>query len=82
MTYPLDQVLLTTSGGFVPERPRRAPWHQPTLRRVEHAYTGNVAVVPLKFADRVQLHGLGRLSRDRDDLEPTDWMAVGWAIAP
>ena len=44
--------------------------------------TGNVAVVPLVKADRVQLHGLDRASEWQNDLELTDWMAVGWAVAP
>ena len=77
----LDLVLQRAWGHFTPEHPSRRPWRQ---GRVSYglAYTGNVAVVPLRIADRVQLRGLDRARYDRDDLEPTDWMPVGWATAP
>lgn len=83
MSEPLDQVLARALvEDFVPEHPNRAPWHQPTLRGVELAYTGNVAVVRLDCADRAELHGLDRPSWERDDLEPTDWTPIGWGVAP
>jgi hypothetical protein len=79
---PLGDVLARALGDFTPEHPNRPPWHRPTLRGVEVAYTGNVAVVRLDRADRVELHGLDWPSDERDELEPTDWMPVGWAAAP
>lgn len=81
MSQPLDQVLLTNPQDFTPEHPRRAPWHQPTLRRVEVAHTGNFAVVNLRKADRAQLRGLDRPSWDRDHLEPFDWTPAGWGVS-
>jgi hypothetical protein len=78
VSEPLYRVLRRTWGDFTPERPRRSPWLQPTLRSVEVATTGNVVTVPLAVADRAQLRNLSRPTRVRDDLEPTDWMAVGW----
>jgi hypothetical protein len=79
---PLDQVLAHAWGDFTPEHPGRAPWLQPMRGRVELAYTGNVVTVPLGVADRVCLHGLDRPSWSQDELEPTDWMPVGWGVAP
>ena len=64
MSRPLDQVLAHAWGDFVPERPSRPPWHQPTLGYAEHAYTGNLVTVPLQVADRVKLIGLDRPSWD------------------
>jgi hypothetical protein len=79
---PLADVLHRTPIDFTPAHPERRPWHQPTLRGVELASTGNVASVPLAIADRVHLHGLDAPSWDRDWLEPTDWMrGPGWGVA-
>jgi hypothetical protein len=75
---PLGQVLATAWDDFVPQRPNRPPWHQPTLREVQVAYTGNIVIVPLEVADRVQLHNLGAPSDYRDDLEFFDWTPAGW----
>lgn len=77
---PLGDVLAHAWSDFVPKHPERPPWHQPTLRGVELAYTGNICTVPLIVADRVHLHGLDRPSLDRDDLEPTDWTPAGWGV--
>ena len=77
MSYPLDQVLVTNPQDFWVEHPERKPWHRPTLRRIEHAYTGNVRTVSLKGADQAQLRGLGIPSWDRDWLEPFDWTPAG-----
>ncbi len=79
---PLGEVLARAYGWeFEPRDPTRPPWAQPSLRGVEHAYTGNVAVVPLERADRVQLHNLDRPSDERDDLEPFDWTPAGWGVS-
>lgn len=78
----LDQVLAYPWGDFVPEHPGRAPWWQPRLYPVQPAYTGNIVTVPLVRADRAELHDLDRPSHEQDWLEPTDWMPVGWAVAP
>jgi hypothetical protein len=83
MSQPLGEVLATAWDDFTPEHPRRAPWHQPTLRGVEVAYTGNVVVVPLHEADTAKLQRLDRPSDERDWLEPGDWMAgPGWGMPP
>jgi hypothetical protein len=79
---PLGQVLATAWDDFAPERPNRAPWHQPTLRGYELAATGNVIEVPLLVADRVQLGNLGVPSDYRDELEPFDWTPAGWGVTP
>ena len=79
---PLGDVLARAVGDFTPQHPFRPPWHRPTLRSVEHAATGNVAVVRLERADGVELHGLDRPSYEQDDLEPTDWMPIGWGVSP
>lgn len=77
---PLGDVLVHAWDEFTPEHPERRPWRQPTLRGVELAYTGNVAVVRLERADTVELHGLGRPSWEQDWLEPTDWTPAGWGV--
>jgi hypothetical protein len=77
---PLEQVVARARCDFEPEHPGRAPWHKPTLRRVEIAITDNRAVVNLAVADRERLHGLNRPSYERDWLEPYDWMPVGWGV--
>ena len=59
---PLAGVLAANAQEFIPEHPRRPPWHQPTLRGVEVATTGNVAAVPLVSADKAQLRNLARPS--------------------
>lgn len=83
MTQPLDQVLARRGlGQFYPRHPDRRPWVQPLAAPVEVAYTGNSAVVPVEVADRAHVQGLERPTWDRDDLEFTDWMPVGWAVAP
>ena len=81
MSYPLDQVIATNPGGFVPESPDRHPWHQPTLGPVQVASTGNVITVPFRVADRAHVHGLGRPSWEQDFLEPFDWTPAGWGVA-
>lgn len=68
-------------GDFTPEHPNRPPWHRPTWRDVGVTYTGNVAVVRIERADGVELHGLDGPSYEQDELEPTDWMPVGWGVA-
>jgi hypothetical protein len=83
MSRPLDQVLTRAFYDFVPEHPERAPWHRERLDRVEHAYTGNVAVVNLAAADRVKLRNLDSPSWDQDWLEPGDWRrGPGWGVPP
>jgi hypothetical protein len=78
---PLSDVILQAPEDFTPAHPRRAPWHQPTIRRYQLASTGNVAVVPLEVA-RVCLRRLGRPSWEQDWLEPADWTRAGWGVAP
>ena len=77
---PLAEVLARNAQDFTPEHPRSPVWHQPTLRKVEVAYTGNVAVVPLEVADRAHLQHLDRPSHEQDYLEPSDWMPAGWGV--
>jgi hypothetical protein len=77
---PLSDVLRTAIPDFTPEHPQRAPWQREQLDHVEHAYTGNIIIVPLKIADRVHLRGLDRPSDERDDLEPSDWTPAGWGV--
>jgi hypothetical protein len=77
---PLSDVLLTTPGDFTPERPERAPWHQPTLGDVEIVVTDNRRRVNLAVADRVKLRGLERATYARDDLEWFDWTPAGWGV--
>ena len=78
---PLDQVLALNLGGFAPQNPVRPPWQRQTLREVQYAYTGVVAVVGLEHADKTQLRNLGVPSDWQDDVE-FDRLAAGWAIAP
>ena len=78
---PLDEVLRHAIPDFTPEHPERPPWTQPTWRPVEVAATYNAVTVPLIAADRVQVHGIGRPTDLRDDLEPTDWTPAGWGVA-
>lgn len=79
---PLDQVLVTAVEDFEPERPNRAPWHQPTKPTPQVASTGNVVTVPLVVADRVHLRNVDRASDERDELEPVDWTPLGWGVTP
>ena len=79
---PLDEVLSHGWSNFTPARPGRPPWHRPTLRHVEIATTGIVAIIPLEIADRAHLHGLDRPSDWQDDLEPFDWTPAGWGVQP
>jgi hypothetical protein len=79
---PLDQVLSGNIADFVPEKPTKPPWHQPSGMCFELAVTDNRAVVNLKVAGRVQLRNLGDPSYE-DWLEPVDRMAgPGWGVAP
>ena len=79
---PLADVLVTTWHDFCPTRPNRRPWHQPgTIQNIEFADTSNRALVPLAVADRATVRNL-EWPGTQDDLEPTDWMAVGWVVAP
>ena len=80
--WPLDQVIATNSQDFVPERPDLPPWAQPRLRSVEYAATGNVVTVPLRIADRVQLRGLDRATRDPWDMLPEDMTRQSWGLPP
>jgi hypothetical protein len=77
---PLGQVLTRAMYDFVPRRPRRAPWVQPSGRHVDIAQTGNVVTVPLVIADRVHVSGLGGPVIWRDDLEPSDWTPAAWGV--
>lgn len=77
----LDQVLVTTRHDFYPTRPNRPPWWQPRSVIDEVADTSNRAVVPLAVADRATVRNL-EWPGTQDTLELTDWMAVGWAVAP
>jgi hypothetical protein len=79
---PVGDVLLHAIPEYVPEHPERAPWQREQLDHVEHAYTGNIIIVPLKFADRVHLHGLDRPSWDQDPDTPEDWTRESWGVAP
>jgi hypothetical protein len=81
MSQPLDQVLARALGDFVPERPDRPPWHQPTLDQVQVAATGVVAVVPLAIADRVRLSGLDRRVPDPYAELPEDHTPAGWGVS-
>ena len=81
VSRPLGDVLARALGDFTPEHPNRPPWHRSTLRDVEVAYTGNLCTVRLERADRVQLVGLDRPSYERDELELSDWLAIGWTPA-
>lgn len=82
MSKPLAQVVSRSLGDFTPQRPTRAPWHQPTLGYIEHAWTGNTHVVPLEVADSVCLIGVGRPTWAQDDLEPGDWYPITWGVEP
>lgn len=79
---PLGDVLLRAIPDYVPEHPQRAPWQREQLERVEHAYTGNLAVVRLERAGRVHLHGLDRPSYEQDWECPEDWTRQGWGVPP
>lgn len=82
MTDRLDRVLARSYRDFTPTRPDRPPWlPQDVSVTYDLAYTGVVAVVPLKVADRVALHGLDRPSWDEDGVEPGDWTRAGWTPA-
>ena len=78
MSKPLGEVLSRARGDFVPARPGRKPWVQPSGEPIEIAYTGITHIVPLSVADRVHLIGVGWPSTWQDDLEPGDWMPVTW----
>jgi len=82
MSWPLDQVIATNPGGYVPERPDRPPWAQPRLRSVEYAATGNVVKVPLRIADRVRLRGLDQATLDPWDMLPEDMTRQSWGLPP
>jgi hypothetical protein len=79
---PLGDVLMRAVTDYLPQRPNRAPWVQPSGEPVEVAATGNVLSVPLVIADRVNLHGLDGAPMWRDDLEPSDWTPAGWGVIP
>lgn len=78
---PLDQVLTDAWQDFTPAHPNRPPWHRAQFGRVEVAYTGDVAVVPLEVADRVRLHGLDRPSCDVDDMLFEDQLPASWGVS-
>jgi hypothetical protein len=79
---PLAEGLAHAWGDYFPQRPGRAPWTRSQLRHVQFARTGNVVTVPLIIADRVRLHGLDCALWEQDDLEPGDWMPIGWGVSP
>jgi hypothetical protein len=80
---PLNDVLLRVPfADFTPTHPDRPPWAHERLEGVQHAYTGNVAVVNLAVADRVQLRNLDQPSYDQDWLEYGDWTRAGWGVPP
>lgn len=81
MSRPLHEVLADrVPGDFTPGHPRRPPWYQPRPVIDEVAYTGNVAVVNLRYADRVTLHGLGRRPAVQDWDFPEDWLPITWGV--
>ena len=81
MSEPLDKILACGWADFVPRHPERPPWlPQDVSVPYTMASTGNVAVVDLAVADRVELRGLGP-SDEQDALEPGDWARSGWTPA-
>ena len=70
---PLGDVLRAPLGDFSPSTRSAAVAAADSSTRVEHAYTGNVAVVRLERAGRVELHGLDRPSYEQDWDCPEDW---------
>jgi hypothetical protein len=81
MSEPLEKIVNRAWDEFSVES-RTDAWMRSTVRRVEVAETYNVASVPLARTDTTMLHGLDHADEGQDDLEPTDWMLVGWTPAP
>ena len=78
---PLSDVLRRAVPDYQPEHPDRPPWWQPRSVVDEVASTGNVAVVRLERADRVELHGLDRPSYEQDWDCPEDWTRQSWGVS-